>query len=157
VTDLLLYSFDTSAVINGRRDLLPPEVFPSVWSKVEGLIASGAVHAVDEVRAELGKRDDSAKDWANAQTDLFVPLEADIQVATAEILRDHQKLMGTGKGRNGADPFVIGLAKARSGIVVTEESATNNLSKPKIPDVCQAVGVRCVTLVGFIRDQGWTF
>lgn len=75
MTDLL-YSFDTSSLLNGRRDLLPPE---------------------------------------------------------------------------------IGLARARGCAVVTEETPSGRLDRPRIPDVCGALGVRCLNLVGFIKDQGWTF
>ena len=41
--------------------------------------------------------------------------------------------------------------------VVTEETPSRNLTKPKIPDVCQAMGVPHVNLVGFIQEQGWVF
>jgi len=61
-----------------------------------------------------------------------------------------------GKGRNGADPFVIALAVARDGVVVTEEYK-GSLASPKIPVVCEALGVRCITTVEFVQDQGWTF
>jgi Domain of unknown function (DUF4411) len=156
VTDLL-YSFDTSVMINGRRDLLPPDLFPTLWTKIEGMIAAGAIRAIDVVRDELGRKDDATKDWATSQVDLFLTLDHDIQVATREVLAEHPRLVGKGGQRNLADSFVIGLARARSGIVVTQETRTNNLEKPRIPDVCGAMGVRCIDLVGFIRDQGWTF
>jgi hypothetical protein len=52
---------------------------------------------------------------------------------------------------------VIGLARTRSGIVVPQETRTSNPERPRIPDVCDGMGVRYVDLVGFIRDQGWTF
>lgn len=156
MTDLL-YSFDTSVMINGRRDLLPPDLFPTLWTKIEGMITAGAIRAVDVVRDELGRKDDATKEWATNQADLFLPLDEDIQVATREVLAGHRKLVGKGGQRNLADSFVIGLARARGGIVVTQETRTNNLERPRIPDVCEAMGVRCVDLVGFIRDQGWTF
>lgn len=156
MTDLL-YSFDTSVMINGRRDLLPPDLFPTLWIKIEGMIAAGAIRSVDVVRDELGRKDDATKEWATNQADLFLPLDEDVQRATREVLAHHPKLVGKGGQRNLADSFVIGLACARSGIVVTQETRTNNMEKPRIPDVCGAMGVRCVDLVGFIRDQGWTF
>lgn len=31
------------------------------------------------------------------------------------------------------------------------------INRPRIPEVCGVLGVRCVNLIGFIRDQGWTF
>jgi Domain of unknown function (DUF4411) len=151
------YSFDTSAFIKGRRDLLPPTVFPSLWANVEKMIIAGIVRATDEVRRELGRRDDDTNAWAMSQDGLFVDLDEDIQVATISILAAHPKLTGSGGGRHQADPFVIGLAHARNGVVVTEETMSNNLNKPRIPDVCRAMGIRCINLVQFAQDQCWRF
>lgn len=64
--------------------------------------------------------------------------------------------IGIGSGRSGADPFVIALALCNDGVVVTDESPKHP-SNPRIPDACDALGVRCLNLVGFIREQGWTF
>ena len=152
-----LYSFDTSSLLNGRRDLLPPSIFRTLWSNREAMIVGGEVCAVDEVRNELSRRDDDVWAWAKAQDNLFLPLDEDIQRATSATLTSHQKLMGRGGGRNGADPFVIGLALARGGTVVTEETRSGNLDKPRIPDVCADLGVPWVNLIGFVRAQGWTF
>jgi hypothetical protein len=61
-----------------------------------------------------------------------------------------------GKGRNGADPFVIVLAVARDGVVVTEEYE-GSLASPKIPVVCEALAMRCMTTAEFVQDQEGTF
>src|SRR4051812_33487104 len=119
---MTLYSFDTSAFLNGRRDMLPPKTFPSGWGRIEDMIAAGSIRAVDEVSRELSRREDEVSTWAKSQTDLFVPLDAHLQRETAAILAVHPRLLGAGKGRNGADPFVIALARtAPGGVVVTEE------------------------------------
>lgn len=152
-----LYSFDTSAFIKGRRDLLPPDVFVTLWTKIEQAIAAGVIRASDEVWREVSKRDDTIKGWATSQSDLFVLLDHDIQTATRRILAEHPKLMGGGGGRNEADPFVIALACARAGVVVTEETLSNSMDKPRIPNVCDALSVRCINLVQFVREQKWTF
>jgi hypothetical protein len=154
---MVLYSFDTSSILNGRRDLLPPTVFSTLWTNIEAMVDNGTVRAVDIVRDELGKRDDDACAWAKQRSGLFIPLETDIQHATSQVLQSHPKLMGIGGGRNCADPFVIGLAIARSGIVVTEETLSGRLDKPRIPDVCNALGVPWLNLVGFVTRQGWRF
>src|SRR6266516_6944945 len=64
--------------------------------------------AVDEVGNEL-TRDDNLKAWAKLRGQLFVPLEHDIQRATTRVLEYAERMVGMGKGRNGADPFVIAL------------------------------------------------
>ncbi|MGH4016408.1 MAG: DUF4411 family protein [Pseudonocardiaceae bacterium] len=54
--------------MNGRRDLLPPVVFRTLWSNIEAMIVEGHVRAVDVVKDELSKRDDDASRWANNKT-----------------------------------------------------------------------------------------
>lgn len=156
MTGVPLYSFDTSAFLNGRRDLLPPETFPSLWERVEDMIGQGRIRAVDEVERELAKRADEVHTWAKKQTELFVDLDAPLQRETTAVLAAHPRLVGRGNGRNGADPFVIGLARLTSGTVVTEERP-RSITSPRIPDVCNALGIRCLSLVDFVREQGWTF
>ena len=147
------YSFDTSSLLNGRRDLFPPDTFPTLWRNIEYLIAFGAIRSVDLVRDELAKVDDDVSKWARTQRGLFVPLTEDIQLAARDVLAAHAELIGVGSGRSGADPFVVALARARGGAVVTEEKARNNISNPKIPDVCDALGVPVSRSSGSSRNK----
>jgi predicted nucleic acid-binding protein len=151
------YSFDTSAILNGRRDLFRPTVFQTLWAQIEDAIVAGQIRSVDEVRNELNRRDDDARQWADAQGDLFVPLELPIQQSAAQILNLHPRLVSQGGRRSAADPFVIALAMVHNGTVVTEETARGNLTSPRIPDVCGDLGVPCLNLMGYIEAQGWTF
>ncbi len=151
------YSFDTSSFLNGQRDLFPPTIFPTLWENIEGMIATGTVRSVDLVRDELEGKDDDVPRWAKAQPALFVPLTEDVQLAVREVLAAHRKLIGVGSGRSGADPFVIALARVHGGTVVTEELLSRNLTKPKIPDVCDAMRIRRLNLMQFIQEQGWIF
>jgi hypothetical protein len=153
-----VYSFDTSSILNGRRDLLPPLVFKTLWANVESMIAEGRIRCIDVVSFELGRRDDEACTWAKTQDGLFVPLNEAIQLKTREVLGVHPKLTGIGGGRNQADPFVIALAMTYpDGVVVTEETLTGNIVKPRIPDVCNAMNIRWLNLIGFVTEQGWSF
>lgn len=148
------YSFDTSAIINGRRDIFIPTTFGAVWDAVEDMVRAGQVRAVDEVKRELARKSDEATQWAKQCSGLFVPLSRDVQLATREVLAKHPRLLGQGGPRNGADPFVVALAYARGGTVVTQETP-RNLRKPRIPDVCDDLGVPWMTLPEFVNAQGW--
>lgn len=154
---MTVYSFDTSSFLNGRRDLLPPSTFPTLWNNIEALIDSEAVQSIDLVRDELTARDDDVASWAKAQEGLFVPLTTDVQAAAREVLVQHDRIIGVGNGRSGADPFVIALAMTHNGVVVTEEIPKRNPRSPKIPDVCEAMGIPCLTLLRFIQQEGWVF
>jgi hypothetical protein len=151
-----VYSLDTSAIINGRRDIFMPPTFTSIWDAIEDMVNAGQVLAVEEVRRELSKRSDDAFAWAKSCKGLFVPLDRDVQLATRQVLAAHPRLLGTGGGpRNAADPFVIGLALARGGTVVTQETP-RNIDKPRIPDVCDALDIPWMTLPQFVAAQGWS-
>ena len=151
------YSFDSSSFINGRRDLLPPTILPTLWDRISDEIAAGSVRAIDAVSDEVRARDDEVAAWIRGQTHLFEPLSIDVQQSVRLVMREHPKLVNIGSGRSGADPFVIALAHARGATVVSEETASNRPDRPRIPDVCKALGVPCITLIGFIGEQGWTF
>jgi len=152
-----VYSFDTSAFINGRRDLFRPPTFEAIWVAIEKKIEQGEIRAVDEVKIEVGRKDDDAARWVKGRRGLFVPLDHAVQRATREVLAECPRLLAQhGANRNSADPFVIGLAIARNGVVVTQETPANSSKKPRIPDACNALGVRCISLPDYVDEQGWT-
>lgn len=124
---------------------------------MEELIRSGDLRASEEVMYELEKKDDEAYAWAKAQDGFFVPMDDEIQDAVSTILADHPRLLDTRRGRSGADPFVIALAKTRGCAVVTGERPSGSLKRPKIPDVCNAIDVEPMSLLDLIRRERWVF
>lgn len=152
------YSIDTSSLINGFRINYPYENFPRLWNEdLPALVASGHLRATEEVRFELERQDDELVQWIRDYSDeLFVEVDEPIQHEVSAILRDHTGLIGVGPGRSGADPFVIALAKIKVCAVVAEEGR-GSAKRPKIPDVCDALGVRCIRLVDLIGEQEWVY
>jgi len=153
----LIYSIDTSALLDGWRRYYPPDVFPLLWKKLDELIEKQILKATEEVLIELEKQDDAVFEWAKDRQQMFIPIDEDIQLAVRNLLRNHHKLIDERKNRSGADPFVIALAQVKGGIVLTGEHPTNSQKRPHIPDVCDAVGVRWLNLLQLFREQKWTF
>ena len=79
---MAFYSFVTSSLMNGRRDLLPLLIFSTVWANIESSIEDGQVRAIEIVRDELTRRDDAVSTWAKSVPALFLPLDSDVQRAT---------------------------------------------------------------------------
>lgn len=152
----MAYCFDTSALIECWSRSYPPDVFPGLWVKLDELVTQQEVLCPEEVRIELARQEDELAKWVKVRPQLFVPLGEDIQRATSEILGQHPLLMKATKNRNGADPFVIATAQVMGLTVVTEEKGGTD-AKPKIPSVCQMLGVPCIDVLSFLRDQGWSF
>ena len=153
----MAYCIDTSAILDGWVRYYPRDVFPTLWDKLEDMIAGGRLIAPDEVLKELSKNDDDLHAWARLQDGLFCPLEDDIQIATAEILGAFPKLVNNERNRSIADPFVIAVAKVRGLSVVTGEKRKGNPARPKIPDVCDAYGIKSLTLLELMKSEGWKF
>ena len=151
------YSLDTSAVVQAWRTHYPPEVFPAVWERLDDLIDSGALRATEEVLYELERKDDEVLSWVREREELIIDIDQEIQIAVQAILEEHKRLLDTRKSRSGADPFVIALAQIHRAAVVTYERPTNSPTRPNIPDVCRALGVRCITFLELLREQGWVF
>jgi Domain of unknown function (DUF4411) len=152
------YSIDTSSLINGFRIYYPYENFPRLWNKhLPELVASGALRATEEVRIELDRQDDELAQWIDDYSDeLFIEVDEQIQHEVRDILRSHTALIHASRGRSGADPFVIALAKLNVCTVVTEEGG-GSPKHPKIPDVCHSLGVPCIRLTELIGQQGWVY
>jgi hypothetical protein len=153
----MIYCFDTSAFINGWHRYYHPENFP-VWSDIEELSLQGRVIATEEVLVELEKQeDDEVFAWAIARPHIFRPIDEQIQIVTRDILREHPRLVDNRKLRSRADPFVIALAQIEGAAVVTYEDYSHNATKPKIPNVCQALHIPWMTLLHLIKQEGWRY
>ena len=59
-----------------------------------------------------------------------------------------------------ADPWLIAIAKAHDYTIVTMEERNRNLNpsnptskEPRIPDVCDALGVKCINLYDLMHEK----
>ena len=154
---IVKYSIDTSAILHAWIRAYPPDVFVGVWELIDELIDQGVLIATEEVRVELERKHDAPYHWARLRDDMFVPVDRRIQEAVHRLLGSYKRLVDTRKNRSGADPFVIALAQIEGCTVVTNEAPTGKLEKPNIPDVCAALGLRCISILEMIVEQGRVF
>jgi hypothetical protein len=152
----LPYSVDTSGLLDGWVRYYSPEVFPSLWKQMEAAAADGTIRAVQDVLLELEKQDDDVCAWAKEHI-TFVALEDQIQTVAIQILAQFPQLVNPRRSRSVADPFVIALAQVQGLTVVTAERASGSVQKPRMPDVCAGLGVKCIPLLGMFKELGWQF
>lgn len=150
------FSIDTSSLIAAWERHYPMDCFPSVWAKLENLVQGERLLASSEVGEELKKKSDGVIKWAKKQNGLFVPVDQAQQEALSEILGKHPKLVDARRGRSAGDPWVIAVAMVNGCTVVTEEKAAG-LNAPRIPDVCSALGIPCLSVLDVIRQEKWSF
>ncbi len=154
---MMKYCIDTSALIHGWQRAYSIKAFPALWDRVNGLILDGLLIAPDEVKVELEKKADDLYDWLCNRDSVFIEIDENIQEAVHQILESYPMLLDTRKHRSAADPFVIALAQLEKCTLVTQEGKTGKISKPNIPDVCDALNIHWVTLHDMILEIGWVF
>jgi hypothetical protein len=150
-----LYVFDSNAFIYMQRHC-PQDIFVSLWQKIEEMIAAGQIISPVEVLEELKMGNDSLITWAETHGSIFIPSVEEIQLVVRKILGKYPNLAIASKSANNADPFLIALAKIKNGIVITDEKIGTEL-KPKIPFVCKAYNVPCLSFHDLLRKLKITF
>lgn len=151
-----IYSIDSSALIHGWHRIYRPKNFGFVWERLDTLIEEGRLRSSIEVYNELEKKDDELFEWCKERKEkMFVEIDEPTQSHVKRIMKSYPRLVDTGKGRSGADPFVVALAATTDPfmIVVTEE----NPGKTKIPDVCLAEKMLSCKLADMIERENWQF
>lgn len=123
---------------------------------MENSIREGVLIAPEIVLDELKRKEDDLYKWAMNQKKLFIPLLVEIQLIHIDIINTYPKLIDSSKNRSMCDPWVISLAKHNECKVVTEESRGNE-KRPKIPDVCDSLGIKCLRIADLIEELNWTF
>ena len=158
--DQIIYSIDASSLIDAYRSLYPMENFPALWRELEQLIKNDRLKMSEFVFAEA-MRDKVLDKWCREKgLKPYLELKVDDsdQRAVRNMLSEYPGILNVKKGTSGGDPWVVVLVmKFQNGVVVTEEKLTGNLQHPRIPDVCKASNIECVTIAGIIRKENWIF
>lgn len=152
-----IYCIDTSSILLWFVETYPPAIFPGLVMRVEDLIAAGRLRAPKAVFDEIRSGDDCHA-WARAQTELFLEETVPVQRIVRRLMAIHHDPARPTKGINGADPFVIAMAQdgGTHWVVVADEHPGSRENR-KIPFVCNAENVRCLTFQQMMRTEGWQF
>ena len=139
------------------RESYPPDIFPGLVKDFEALIDEGLLIAPTEVLGELKGRDDELHRWAMAHRRMFRELTSGELENVRRILGRFPGLIDPEKTTPDADPFLVALAMDKEWTVVTSEKPRGPLGRPRIPDVCTQLGVRCIGLMELLRERGWRY
>ena len=152
----MAFCVDTSGWLDGWHRHYPRDVFPSLWQNVEQRVSGSDIIASEEVYVEVQKKDDDLHEWMKQRKFMLIPADESIQRRVADVLATYPRLVDTLKGRSQADPFVIATAVETGSIVVTGESV-GTATRPRIPFVCQQLGIRRITFLDMIRELKLTY
>jgi hypothetical protein len=149
------WCFDTSALIEPWVRLYPRDIMAPVWAKLEELAAANTIGAPEEVLIELSRQQDELFEWGQGQGGMFLPPDRASIEGMKKITNDFPGLVKTDSTKSAGDPWVISLAQIHRVPIVQYEGRAKRGAPPKIPNVCDALGIRCVTLVDVLRAEGF--
>ena len=156
------YTIDTSSLLAmmNRGEKYDKEVFKKLWADFLALCDGGKVVSHVEVQKEI--REGGIKDqvaWARAHKKLFQKYSLPDE---ENVIRDigsrgghfvsflqQQKMKSVH-----ADPWLVAQAKVE-GLILINEEAVN--SPKKIPQICTAMGVRSINILGLIEEEDWSY
>ncbi len=87
------FCVDTSAWMDGRQRHYPPDVFPSLWLRLEERIAAGHIICSEEVYVELAKKADDLHKWIQGRKEMLLPLTEAVQAQAVQLLSQYPRLL----------------------------------------------------------------
>ena len=151
----IIYSLDASSLIEAHHSY-PIDRFPSLWAELEKLIKSDRLKMHELVFDEV--KDEAIQKWCiERQLKSYIRVTMDqVDQSKGRVLIP--KLVNPKTGESGGDPWVIALAQdIQNCVVVTQEKPSRNKDRPKIPNVCEDLGIESINLLELIRKENWVF
>ena len=159
----MAYIFDTNIFIRSKIEM-PMDLWPTFWTKIAGMINSGNVFSNIQVKGEIDKGGDDLTDWMkdNAPAGFYIENEPDVMVKYGEVMNWAQsntvyKSEAISEFASVADAYLVAAAAAKGYTLVTNETADPQCRRRvKIPDACNALGVRFCDLNTVLRELNIT-
>ncbi|NLX27006.1 MAG: DUF4411 family protein [Lentisphaerae bacterium] len=147
------YLIDSDVLITAKNRYYAFPICPGFWDSLLYANAQGTVHSIDRVKQELllGRDDDDLVKWVglSVPTEFFFGSDtADVVVAFTRVMlwvTRHQQYQDEAKAKfaSGADGWLVAHGIASGRIIVTnEQPRPESRNQIKLPDVCNAFGVR---------------
>lgn len=155
------YCIDTNVIVSflseSDSEYYGADIFPDHWALIERLITSGDIVAPRRVEHELlGHANQHAKigTWLARNDHMFRDLDTSADLLFAKRVVNAYSAYARNMNYLG-DLEVIALAGARGLAVITLEvpHQQSGARRPKIPNVCDAFDVQCLSVPGFLRKE----
>ena len=135
-----------------------------LWTKIAGMINSGNVFSNIQVKGEIDKGGDELTVWMkdNVPAGFYIENELDVMVKYGDVMNWAQsnavyRPEAVSEFATVADAYLVATAAAKGYTLVTNETADPQCRRRvKIPDACNALGVRFCDLNTVLRELNIT-
>lgn len=159
------YLLDSNYWINAGN-FYPQDLFPSFWNSMENLMLTGAVVIHQTVLDEINRREDTVSKWLHSVEGLDpMPISEETfnqyLVCCNWVEREEQGYTRAAidefEQNSRADAWICAAAAVSDLILVTDEKKSNSPNHVKIPNVCSAFNIPCMTNLDFMREMRFSF
>jgi Domain of unknown function (DUF4411) len=155
---MTIYLLDTNVFIQAKNLHYGLDFCPAFWDWIDHAHATGAVHSIESVRAELLAGSDELAAWANGRPEGFflAPTAATVpslQVTSAWAASAGYDPSAVSIFLQAADYYLVAQAHQLSYTVVTHEVVAPSARKIKIPNACLGLDVKYVTPFTMLRTE----
>ena len=145
------FCVDQSAFQDAWERYYAHDVFPGVWREIDRLMNAGAIGSCEAVYREMEKKSDGVITWAKHHKECFLRPDDEVFGSVRQIMRRFPDgFVDYRTSRSGADPFVIATAMGYGATVVASE-IRGKRNRPKIPDVCDSLGIAHCSFLDMLR------
>jgi hypothetical protein len=153
------YCLDTSFLIYLEMNFKPDNpVFSAIWKELDDLISQGCLmtstFVQEEIEAYQGK-ETYLKKWLKKRKQIIRQMDAPSLILAQKVINEHQntgflKPKKWEANKNEADPYLIGLCKTHSWVLLTRESDDR---VNRLPMVARSYGVEVLPFVQFLEER----
>ena len=153
---------DTNVLIEAKNRHYGFDFCPAFWTWLADSNLSGRVFSIQRVRDELVQGDDELADWARDLGERFFLNPTEQMEYTLKTIGEWAHKQGFDSQviedfMHGADCYLVAQALAGGFEVVTHEIFSTGKKRIKIPNACDAVGVKYLTSFEMLRREGARF
>lgn len=161
---MTVYLIDTNVLIQAQNEYYGMDFCPAFWDWLLESNLAGTVASISAVSAELRDREDEDQlsRWTTKRSaEFFLEPDGAVFLSAKQIgtwVSDQSyTAAAVDEFLGSTDHLLIAHALTRDCSVVTHEKPSGSRKKVKIPNVCEAFGVKCIAPFEMLRLQGAKF
>lgn len=144
-----MFLLDANVFIYAQRDYYPPDRVPEFWDWLAYQAEIGNIKVPLDIWDEIKPHDQVLQEWMKLHKENLILEPDDSSMRVAEVLEQYAPDLNEEElERIGKDPYLIAAALYYDGsIIVSKEGSSPSKIRAnrKIPDICNDLGISCIT------------
>ena len=156
----MAYLLDSNVFIEAKNRYYAFEFCPAFWDWIEWSVKSGTVLIIEQVRSELMNIEDELSAWIQGLSKKYFVEASGINCRLNVVSEWLESNKSNSFAKNeidkflkSADYFLTSYALANKCTLVTHETTRGHMKKIKIPTVCDAFSIPCITTFEMLRRE----